>query len=94
MPGWHERINTNKLDISCCVQCVLGQLFGNYFSSPLKKLLGLNQDSQTVDGIVPILTINAGFNLPRPFRASYLEKLNAEWIRAIHEKSSHKEIAD
>ncbi len=30
LPGWHERIDLDTLDISSCDKCMLGQLFGRY----------------------------------------------------------------
>lgn len=30
VPGWDKKINLYKLDLSSCIRCVLGQLFGSY----------------------------------------------------------------
>lgn len=29
-PGWHQRIDTDKLDINSIHSCILGQLYGSY----------------------------------------------------------------
>ena len=31
MPGWHDRIDVDTLDINFCHRCVLGQLFGGNY---------------------------------------------------------------
>lgn len=30
-PGWADRIDIDRLNISLCSRCVLGQLYGDYF---------------------------------------------------------------
>lgn len=30
LPGWHQWINLDRLDISSCEDCVVGQLVGDY----------------------------------------------------------------
>jgi hypothetical protein len=30
-PGWADRIDLASLDMGCCSQCVLGQVFGSFF---------------------------------------------------------------
>lgn len=34
-PGWVERISVDRLDIANPFDCVLGQLYGNYWGAPL-----------------------------------------------------------
>lgn len=31
-PGWEHEIDLDKLELSDCVSCVLGQTFGNYYN--------------------------------------------------------------
>lgn len=38
-PGWREIINPEQLDMGDCHQCILGQLFGEYFTG--KREMGL-----------------------------------------------------
>ena len=35
VPGWCDRIDVERLDISHCRRCMLGQLFGNYWRNKL-----------------------------------------------------------
>jgi hypothetical protein len=30
-PGWREKMNLDKLNMSNCIDCVLGQVFGDFF---------------------------------------------------------------
>jgi hypothetical protein len=51
-PGWWREINDDELDMQWCQECILGQVFGNYF-------LAFSQ--------LPIPRFNApmfGFDLP------------------------------
>lgn len=34
-PGWESKIDLDFLDQSYCYECVLGQVFGDYWDSPL-----------------------------------------------------------
>ena len=34
--GWRERVSLNELDTNDCDQCVLGQLFGDYYSGKIE----------------------------------------------------------
>lgn len=29
-PGWHDRVDPDRLDMMCADRCVLGQVFGDY----------------------------------------------------------------
>jgi len=33
-PGWAHKIDVEELDITCACQCVLGQLYGNFWTDP------------------------------------------------------------
>jgi hypothetical protein len=35
--GWQKRIDVDKLDLSECRNCILGQLYGNYHDSPIRR---------------------------------------------------------
>ena len=38
-PGWHKKINLETLRMQSCYSCILGQLYGFYFSG-LEPILG------------------------------------------------------
>jgi len=33
-PGWFDRIDTLRLDITSVQDCIMGQLFGNWYDAP------------------------------------------------------------
>ena len=42
VPGWHQRIDVDELDLRFCTTCIVGQLFGpGSFWGPLRTLTGL-----------------------------------------------------
>lgn len=42
VPGWHNRIDVDELDLRFCTTCIVGQLFGpGSFWGPLRTLTGL-----------------------------------------------------
>jgi hypothetical protein len=43
MPDWYKKIDLDDLDIDSCVDCILGQLFGNY-ETGIKEVWGLGPD--------------------------------------------------
>jgi hypothetical protein len=42
-PGWHQRIDLEKLDISSPFRCVLGQVFGHYIEGLVSLNMGASQ---------------------------------------------------
>lgn len=91
-PGWEPTIDVGRLNLAAPCLCVLGQLFGDYWRSPLAAR---NHSAQ-------IRAANLGFNAypPPPVddwddfydRMSFTdyEALNGEWIRVI---SARREAA-
>lgn len=67
-PDWVDRISLADLNIGSCRRCVLGQVFGHYFTG-LDKL-GLR-------GVA--LAVEHGFSTPR----RQAGELTAEWYRLV-----------
>ena len=36
-PGWKEKIDLDTLELSSCLNCVLGQLYGHFDNSPFAE---------------------------------------------------------
>lgn len=95
MPGWHERINANDLEIRNCAKCVLGQLFQNFQSHESGDFLGFV--AQTLNPHIDkedlyFDSADGGFHFAT-FDVESEEDLkeeerllNAEWIRVIHSR--------
>ena len=43
-PGWDERINLAELELNDCKQCVVGQLFGDYYEFLTLTYMGKAQE--------------------------------------------------
>lgn len=61
-PGWIDEVDLGKLNINCCLDCVLGQLFGDYRfgyyelrldTIPERQFYGFSYD----DGLVESTTL-------------------------------------
>lgn len=76
VPDWVERIDLARLDVSDCVDCVLGQLFGGFSGAP-RELIGFDAYPE-----------RKGFDLDA--RLVYTEapyrRLTAQWRRVIEER--------
>lgn len=77
-PGWADKIDLEYLKLDSCLQCVLGQLYGDYREG--KKKLGLLSDLVTL----PIPTFEYGFN-------GNVVELEEYWIREIKKRQTSKE---
>lgn len=77
MPGWVDRVNVARLDLSSCVACVLGQLGGDYRHEA--RRLGMNLDD----------AIQCGFNVSEfenyRVEAQAYSALTLEWQAYIAE---------
>lgn len=100
MPGWPSKIDTKKLEMESCLECVMGQLFKDYWRQP-GELLGLPEKILDKDGSYDIfanlayenafdsLNSDHGF-YPESNRLGQIKlefvALNSEWIDRIKEK--------
>ena len=82
-PGWYKKINLDKLSINSCSDCILGQIYGDYWAGA-----SIIQRNPNYTGVY-----NLGFAIPMPafatvvLAAEYVvdknAKLNAEWKKQI-----------
>ncbi len=85
IPGWELRINLQELNLSSCVTCVLGQLYGHY--------------DEGMEEIFPAEVCECGEehlsmerSAPHGFSASGIDTgeqytaLDVEWTRVIKER--------
>ena len=79
-PGWEREIDLNILRMSSCHQCVLGQIYGNYFETATSMELG--EEYGFTLPFLPMLR-----DLPK--RTAMWETLTQEWKSAIEERISH-----
>jgi hypothetical protein len=73
-PAWRERIDPDRLAIASCEDCVLGQLYGDYFDGR-EALLG---DAPLIDASE--WAVAHGFTSESP---SEEPALTAAWRRAL-----------
>lgn len=73
VPGWAGRINLHTLDMDHCYLCVLGQLFGFYWSTAVYPTLGLDHMH------VANPAINHGFES----RSGQYGGLRAAWVGEV-----------
>lgn len=69
-PGWARQINPDKLHLSSCIDCVLGQVFGSY-SFGRSRLYSFGRSR-----LPEWLTFSAGVFADNA-------RYNADWIAAI-----------
>jgi hypothetical protein len=71
-PDWVEDVNLERLDMNHRRRCVLGQIYGDYFSAG--------------DVALPSRSELYGFNVSRPYDDDVFAQLDAEWTRLIRER--------
>ena len=84
VPSWAGKIDLAFLDMGNCAHCVLGQVFGSYFSGYMA--LG---DQVAAGGDVWSGTFDAGFDLNRwsdESQSGYYSLLNKQWRIIIAER--------
>lgn len=80
VPDWRERINVKWLNISTIHQCVLGQLYGDYFEG--KRALDLYKPhTPNADDLGFVAKINGDEDIVK-IRED-VHALNAEWKRVL-----------
>jgi hypothetical protein len=78
VPGWASRINLDNLQLSDCVECVLGQLFGRF--SKGADELGLDYCSSKIR--------DHGFDAQPSDATGDFQRLQKEWVRRIQERKA------
>lgn len=88
-PGWYNEIDTEILDISDCVRCVLGQLFHHF--SLGTEFLGFRR-GRKINGVGAYndwsKTDEHGFSCDSLWFGS-LEELNIGWKQLITERKAN-----
>ncbi len=81
-PGWAGEINTEELEMSCCFDCILGQLFGDYCHGG--KILGRRQGW------------DLGFDIPSllPDKPSVFSQLRSAWLAEIATRLTFEPAAE
>lgn len=78
-PGWHRRINLDRLDISSGTACALGQTYGLYGWG--KHEIGMTSHADVVEHGFQITPV-----LPGVTTQGQYERLTIEWRRQIEER--------
>ncbi len=90
LPDWFWRVNVQKLKLSWCQSCVVGQLFAAkciYDFDIACGSLGLIGHSVTD----PHSFADHGFSLPPPFKVGW-ETLTAEWKQYILQRREAAQV--
>lgn len=88
-PGWAEKIDKLLLDMNDCYDCVLGQLYGEYFDG--REALGLTHG--WYHGFDNSVNTDISPSEELPVLAVY-EHLNTLWIAEINQRLSKPSITD
>lgn len=67
-PDWHDRINTETLDLDCIFNCVLGQLYGSWSTGFFRMYDDANQRGEHFEGDV--------YCDSEPYRNDWLREIN------------------
>lgn len=98
-PGWHKLIKIDKLQLSSCSTCVLGQLFGDY-SAGAERLFAMRSEDSGEDsgeghgpGSVTEAAVESGFvieNLgdPQYGGQGYYDNLTEAWKHEIRKRQN------
>jgi hypothetical protein len=86
-PGWADKINLEKFEISSGQQCVIGQLYGDYDNDNLQKVfrtrgLGPLEKEDRLDE----LATEHGFYEPD----CQYDRLQEDWVKAIAARQTKK----
>ena len=89
-PSWIAEVNPDTLALQSPCDCVLGQLFGNYWDAPMvsePRYPGEEEEAEREQNTVALLGFNAHWQ-DGGWRAELpeCELLNAEWRRVINER--------
>ena len=71
VPGWARRIDTQRLKLASCADCILGQLYGS-FDAGCRALARFDEPIGMAD--------RNGF---ASYRTGAYDDLQAEWLKAI-----------
>lgn len=83
-PGWHTKIDRDRLDISSREDCVFGQLYGNY-SNGLNKHFG-NRWNPGPAELAARYGFNIPFWIPESFIHRFYTRLTETWRRHLAER--------
>lgn len=88
-PGWASEIDLAKLRMSSCQECVLGQLYGDYWEGAEKLFVtrstGRNSETR-IDNGAHSAAIAAGFHSEDPAGILDYARLTAAWTREIRKR--------
>lgn len=75
-PGWRDRVNLDRLRMSHCEDCILGQIYGDYWDAPIFR-------EEDGNGFAVTIGVDAsmGLGMSEEFAA-----LGAEWRRVLTEQ--------
>lgn len=84
-PDWLDRIDLDELQMDDCCRCMLGQVFDDYWKSPL--LAGdIAKGSSDLPSAVPLGFQSQHVDLNSEAADAEYESLAAEWRRVIAER--------
>ena len=79
--GWERRVDLGRLDLTDCGECVLGHVFGGYYT-------GLNQAGYDFD------PVRHGFALPLDTPRTTWQSLTDTWAALIKERFDSGNLSD
>jgi hypothetical protein len=81
-PGWRERVDLGRLDMSSCLTCILGQLYGDY-TQGLSELGVWDAEAYGFDTYGP-----------DPTTSQRYQELTAAWQEALRPAGEEPATAD
>ena len=77
-PGWRENIDPEILDMTSCLSCILGQVYENYWWSPITK-----RWTDADDRKAAAMGFNIDFNLTGDEVEAEFKLLTESWLREL-----------
>lgn len=99
IPGWANKINLERFQISSAENCVIGQLYGDYWNHTINKVAKIYPDRMSADDWncwgsdqkLDKFAAHHGFMTDAdPDRTADWDILQESWVRAIKARQSGK----
>lgn len=90
-PGWIDEIELAALDLANTCLCVLGQVYGNYWTSEPVLAYAAGVDAEPGQNVIAALGFNARWRENPRDELPELRELNVAWLRLIESRRAEVE---